>query len=662
MEQEIQKALTMLSGGRANDALGILLSLEKTHPSDSQVLEALGHCYLILGKSQNAKEKLIEAHQMCPQSANIAANLGGLFQSEGNLVEAQKYFAISVENNPQFHQAWHFLSLVQCQSGNMIEGLISLEKAKQTDPLKEHISKARSHYQQGHDVLARNLCNQILGRHKSHPQALCLLANATLQQGQLEEAENYLLGALAYSPYDMEALMIMAQLQGQLRQYSDALTYSEKLVKVDPENKQGWQVYADNLLNAGKFEQAIEAFAQVNKIDGSDLSALLQQAHTNKILGNNPIAIKQYLECTHSDQSIGSAFWALASMSDYQFSLSQIEILNKAPLDPDMNSDQACQATFALAKHHEDLGNFDRAFELFRTANINRAGVQFMPAKHRQKIQAIIDTFRPDVLERSATTSLEATPIFIVGLPRSGSTLIEQILASHSQIEGTMELKTLPSLSRKIFLESCRKNKNNTGSMENFSAKELHEFGQWYMRESEVYRTNKPFFIDKLPPNYQHIGLIRMILPQAVIIDARRQPLACGLGIYKQYFGHGHDFSYNLDHIGIYYNQYLKLMDYWQNILPDTVLLLQHEALVNDTEAQIQRLLAHCNLPFEQQCLAFHENKRAVRTASSDQVRQPINRKGTALWKHYQHHLAPLEKALGKETLARFSEWIDTNP
>lgn len=659
MQQQIQQALSMLSNGRAQDAIKLLTPLEDSTLPDGKIAEALGHCYLGLGNNQKAKEKLMQAQQLLPQSANIAANLGGIYQGEGDLETALKYFTISVEIDPEFHQAWHFLSLAQCQSGNIREGLKSLEMAQKTDPLKELVVNAKNQLDAGNENIVRQTCQQILSRHKSHPQALSMLASMAIQQGQLEEAENYLHYALAYSPYEPEALNIMTQLQGQLRQYTDALLYSDRLTKAEPQNKQNWQIHADNLLNAGKFEHAVTAFGQVHKLDPSDVNALLQQAHTNKIIGNNALAIEQYVTCSAKEQVLGSAYWALANLRDYQFEQSQISSLQNAPEDPDMDSDQACQCTFALAKIMEEQGRFDDAFAYYQNANMNRAGVHFIPEKHKLKINALMATFNQDVLSKKAANKHEATPIFILGLPRSGSTLVEQILASHSQIEGTMELKTLPALARKVFLQSCRKNGNNSGSMANFSTEELSQFGQWYLRESQIYRSGKPYFIDKLPPNFQHIGLIHMILPHAIIIDARRQPLACGMGIYKQYFGHGHDFSYNLEHIGCYYNQYLKLMDYWQKVLPGKVLTLQHESLVADTESQVRALLDHCQLPFEQQCLSFHENKRAVRTASSDQVRQPINTKGIALWKHYESHLTPLKDALGEDTLARFSRWIE---
>jgi hypothetical protein len=244
-------------------------------------------------------------------------------------------------------------------------------------------------------------------------------------------------------------------------------------------------------------------------------------------------------------------------------------------------------------------------------------------------------------------------------MPRAGSTLIEQILASHSQIEGTMELMTLPYLKRTIRVVAGRKyNKNYLQALRDFSQAELSDFGQVYLDETAVYRTSKPFFIDKLPANFERIGLIHKILPQAVIIDARRHPMDCGFSAYKQHFASGHEYSYNLDHIGQYFNIYLQLMDHWDSVLPGKVKLVQYEDMVRNTENSIREILAHIGVDFEEACLRFYENKRAVKTASSEQVRQPIYTKSVGRWQTVSEQLKPLRDSLGEETMARFHRYL----
>jgi len=251
------------------------------------------------------------------------------------------------------------------------------------------------------------------------------------------------------------------------------------------------------------------------------------------------------------------------------------------------------------------------------------------------------------------------TPIFIVGMPRAGSTLIEQILASHSHIEGTMELMTLPYLKRTIRMAGGRRfNKNYLQALREFSQAELSAFGQSYLDETAIYRTSKPYFIDKLPANFERIGLIHKILPQAIIIDARRHPMDCGFSAYKQHFANGQEYSYNLDHIGQYFNIYLQLMDHWDDVLPGKVKLVQYEELVRDTEAWVRQILAHVGVDFENECLRFYENKRAVKTASSEQVRQPIYTNSIGRWQTVSDRLRPLSDSLGEETMARFHRYL----
>ncbi len=660
MEQQIQHAINLVSSGNVDKALVLLKELNQKNPENGKIFEVMGHCFLAKGENDQALIYLEKALQLLPDSANIAAYLGGTYHALGGLDKAIHFFTQAVGIDPSYHQAWHFLSLIYFQLKDITQGLAHLQKANETDPFVQAITQAQTYLNASQVKQAQQLCQQVLKQHRSHPRALALLATIAINNGQLEEAQAYLQNALNYSPYDSPTLTIMAQLQAQLRQYENAEEASKKLLEIYPEDPKHWQIYADILLNAGKYQLALQGFERAYELSGNEKTLLLQRAHIKKIIGNSNAALQDYLHCSISEKTRGSAFWALANTPSFHFSDEQISDMESMQLDPDTDPEQACQAAFALAKHYEDNGDHEKAFRLYRSANMNRSGGQFVPTKYQSKCASLINTFTPELLAKSETGVVKAIrPIFVVGLPRSGSTLIEQILASHSQIEGTMELKILPEIARRLFIESCRKNGNASGSLETFSPKELIEFGHLYMSLTEIYRSDSPFFIDKLPPNFQHIGLIKLILPQAIIIDARRQPLACGLGIYKQYFGHGHDFSYDLKHIGFYYNQYLRLMDHWQATMPKQILTLQHEELVADTENQVNSLLAHCELKFEPQCLDFHLNKRAVRTASSEQVRQPINSKGLDLWKQYRTHLTPLIDELGEATVQRFSRWID---
>jgi tetratricopeptide (TPR) repeat protein len=660
MKQKLQQALQLLNSGQTKQALQIVTQLEQEFPQEASVLETLGYCLLAMGNANDALIPLLKAHTLLPQSAQICAYIGGIYHGQQEMQNAQVYFRKTVALDPDYARAWHFLSLIQFHNEEFEEGIKSQAQAKRCDPFAVHLQQVASLLDKGESQKAIHLCRQILQQHGSHPVALLYMATQAAQQGQLENARDALRQALSYSPYNYNVLNLYTQVCAQLRHYQEALPASQKLTLLQPDSEQSWFVHADNLLNAGKFTDALNAFNQAAKLNNGSAETLLQQAHVHKILDNSELAVETYEKCTPSTTTMGAAFWGLVNMRNYVMSDQQIAQIENMQLDPNIPLEQACQAGFALATWHEKQQRYPEAFAAYKNANMNHTAGLFSPKQYADKCASIKNTFSADILAtRAKSEPHAATPIFIVGLPRSGSTLIEQMLASHTLIEGTMELKILPAIARKVYLESCVKNKNKSGSMQNFTEVELAQYGQQYLQMCNVYRNNKAFFIDKLPPNFQHIGLIKMILPQAVIIDARRQPLSCGMGIYKQYFGHGHDFSYNLEHIAVYYNEYLALMDYWTQVFPKQILTVQHEVLVETPEQQLKQILEFCGVAYEPKCLEFHSNNRAVRTASSEQVRQPINPTGMQLWKHYEQELQPLKEALGEQTLGRFNQWID---
>ena len=314
-------------------------------------------------------------------------------------------------------------------------------------------------------------------------------------------------------------------------------------------------------------------------------------------------------------------------------------------------------ALFGLAKAYEGDKDFNESFAWYKKANDLRPNLNFNQKDHKSFCEGIIEGFDSDTLQNQAIKQDgKPIPIFIIGMPRSGSTLIEQILSSHSKIEGTMELMTLPNLERKMIISGGQNfDKKYPESFKYFNKEQLSDFGQEYLNQTSIYRTDKPYFIDKLPPNFERVGVIHKILPNAIIIDARRHPLACGFSIYKQHFAGGYEFSYDLENIGHYYNSYLSVMDHFNKVLPYRIFLAQYEDTINDLEHMTRRLLSYIKLDFESSCLEFYKNKRPVRTASSEQVRQPIYTQSIEAWKQYENRLEPLKKALGTTTLKRFN-------
>ena len=660
MKQELSHAIQLLKSGQAEQAQITLAKLCKQYPHSSDAFNALGFSHLAMAEQQKALVAFEKVIELSPNKAMAWENLAGAYFEMGKLELAEVNFKKALTIDVNHYQAWHFLSLIQYKNKEYEQAFQSQIKAEQNDPFISLVAQAESAIESNDTNKTITLCQQIIQRHQHHPKARFLLAMLAAQKGHLEQAIKEIQLGLNYAPYDHKLRNFLSQLYAQLRNYQDAIAASSIIVKQAPKEHIYWLLHADNLLNAGQYQQALMAYQSADNCTPSAEPTHLQQGHIYKALGNKEKCILAYRHSLDNISSIGSAYWGLANLTDSGINRADIDKLEALQLEPQLSVDQACQAAFALAKCYEQQGKFQLAFATYQSANLNRSGRSFLPEQYRQKCDAIITTFNQASMQQSAAIKpQQVTPIFIVGLPRSGSTLIEQILASHSQVEGTMELKTIPAIARQMFLKSVQKNKNQSGNLDAFTAEELAEFGEKYLHASEIYRTNKPYFIDKLPPNFQHIGLIKKILPHAIIIDARRQPLACGFGIYKQYFAHGHDFSYNLEHIAFYYQQYLRIMAHWNTVLPGVILHCQYENLVNNPEQQIRAILNFCHLPFEENCLSFHQNQRAVRTASSDQVRKPINKEGIEMWKNYQEQLVPLKAALGNEIIETYRDVIN---
>ena len=661
MKTEFSHAARLLSEGKYQQAIESFEKLNKTNPDNSDILSALAYSYFNAGQTEHALSLFKRVTELQPKSANAWLNLAGMCLETNQLTLAEQYFKKTTSLDDSIGQAWHILGTMLFNQQRYAELTPYQNKTQQLDHFAKHINQAQSAISNNDTNQAKQICQEILAQHQRHPEASFIIAMLLAQQGKLDEAISRIESGLEFAPYNDKLRNFLSQLYAQTRFYSKAVVASNIIVQQREQEVTYWLLHADNLVNTGQYTAALNAYDKAQQLTPDDTFITLQKAHIHKALGNNEQCMTLYRECLAQPSTCGSAYWALSNLSAADLNADDLAQLQALQLDPDLTSEQACQATFALAKYYENNKAFSSAFSTYQSANLNKPAIGFNPAAYEQKCQAIIDTFDQACMKTIAPKRESgATPIFIIGLPRAGSTLVEQILSSHSQVEGTMELKIIPAIARKVFFKSIEKNQDSSGSMEKFTTRELEYYGDLYLEESKIYRSQGlPYFIDKLPPNFQHVGLIKKILPDAIIIDARRQPMSCGFGIFKQYFGNGHEFSYDLQHIALYYKQYLKLMTHWQQVLPGEVFHCQYEALVEDTESVVRDLLTFCHLSFEENCLTFYKNQRAVRTASSDQVRQPINRKGMDMWKNYQKELAPLADALGTEILNDCQRFIE---
>jgi tetratricopeptide (TPR) repeat protein len=432
--------------------------------------------------------------------------------------------------------------------------------------------------------------------------------------------------------------------------FSQALEQINFLLEREPENPKFRTMKACLLIRVGDHHSALTLFEAVLTSHPCYHMAQLNYGHALKSVGRIAESIAAYQSAIGVSPGMGDAYWSLARLKTFRFSDEDITAMRAALITRSGNADNQSHLLFALARALEDREQYDESFRYYRLGNtIRRDKHRYNSDKNRDSTARQLRTCTSDLFTRNAGYGCPARdPIFIVGLPRSGSTLLEQILASHCAVEGTAELPDIIALSRSL---GGREHEHQATRypeiLTELSSQKLRELGESYLASTRIQRGNLPFFIDKMPNNFLHIGLIHLILPNAKIIDARRHPMANCFSAYKQLFAQGQTFTYDLTDVGHYYRNYVKVMDHWDEVLPGRVLRVQYEELVADPETHIRRLLNYCELSFEDQCLRFYETERAVRTPSAEQVRQPIYTEGLEQWRHFEAHLAPLKDALG---------------
>lgn len=509
---------------------------------------------------------------------------------------------------------------------------------------------------------ARALCdNQIpvaerlLRAHlKAHPTdvaAIRMLAEVAARIGRNGDAEKLLSRALELAPSFEAARHNYAIVLFRQQKSAEVLTQIDRLLESDPRNPSYRNLKAASLARVGEYDAAIALYAQMLKEFPREHRVWLSYGHTLRTAGRQDECIAAYRKCIEFAPSFGEAYWSLANLKTFRFSPGDVAAMRKALARGDLRDEDRYHLHFSLGKALEDAAEYGPSFSHYDQGNrLRRASVSYKAQEttaHLERSRALFT--REFFAGRAGLGAPDADPIFVVGLPRAGSTLIEQILSSHSQVEGTMELADLTMLAREL---SEQKHKSEGAKyldrLAGLDGAQLRALGENYLARTRVQRkTGRPLFIDKMPNNFAHLGMIHLILPNAKIIDARRHPMANCFSAFKQHFARGQTFSYSLDELGHYYRDYVELMAHFDEVLPGRVHRVFYERMVGDTEGEVRRLLAYCGLDFEEACLRFNETERAVRTASSEQVRQPIFRDGVEQWRNYEQWLGPLREALG---------------
>ncbi|MFT7132949.1 MAG: tetratricopeptide (TPR) repeat protein [Cyclobacteriaceae bacterium] len=597
-------------------ALQTLSLLQTQDPSLGRAWQEVGHCHLALEQLDAALESFQQAVQ---RNSSLLAS----------------WQAIARLTSTRLQSDWHQ------RAANQVGNLSGLPPA---------LLSVRNMISEGKWFKAEQLCRHFLQQQPKHVEAMRLLADLGVKSEVLDDAEFILESAVAFEPDNVLARFEYMNVLYRRQKYALALEQSSLLLAAEPGKQSYATARANQLVAVGRFDEALAIYDAVIKAMPNAPELHLLRGHALKTIDRTTDAIASYQRAYGARPEFGDAYWSLANLKTYRFSTTEIQAMQLQLDRPETPVDDQVHLSFALGKAHEDSQQYQAAMDYYERGNFKRKQqLRYSADKMTETLGLQQSVCTPALFTQQAGTGYPAPdPIFIVGLPRAGSTLLEQILASHSQVDGTHELPNIGALAHRL---DGRRMVDDTpqypGRLVNLSAEQLRQFGEAYISDTQIHRQGAPFFIDKMPNNFRHIGLIQLMLPNAKIIDARRHPMACCFSGFKQLFATGQEFTYGLTEIGQYYRDYVELMDHWDDVLPGKVLRVQYEDVVADTETQVRRLLTFCGLPFESQCLTFFETQRSVRTPSSEQVRQPIYRSGLEQWRHFEPWLTPLTQALG---------------
>jgi len=650
IETAYKNAADLLQKGEFNLAEQQLSEILKKYPDDPNALRLSGVSSLEQNKPEVALIPLQKAVKVAPEFRQAHENLALVWTKLGDLNKAEISLKKSLEIDPSNFTNWKSLGDVLSDQGKEKEADKAYKNAISTDKKYLDLQKAMSQVQKGNLGEAEKIYRSILSDDPNNVDALRLLALLASRTGAIDQAINMLENCIKIAPDYALAWENLAKLYRQ-KDDPDSLQKAAncfgKATELRPDWAEGWAGLGTMQTRSSQHEEGIISYKKSIELKTNQPRVHLSLGHVYKTTGNQEECINSYKDAINYDENFGEAYWSLANLKTYKFNTREIDQMEKRVDLPEVPEREKVHFLFSLGKAFEDAGNYDKSFNYYKKGNdLNRGRTTYDP----KAIEALSDRlklfFTKDKFEEYKSSGCNSgAPIFIVGLPRSGSTLVEQILASHSKVEGTMELPNIMNIARKLGNSS----KDRTAYpeiIETLQDSDLTLLGQAFVDETEFLRTGKPHFIDKMPNNFSHIGLLKLILPNAKVIDARRNPMDTCFSCYKQLFARGQAFTYDLSEIARYYVNYVNLMDHWNKVLPGYVFKIQHEALLQDQEGITRDLLEFCELDFESSTLEFYKTERAVKTASSEQVRQPINTKGLNQWKNFESHLNDLKHYL----------------
>ncbi len=650
IQQNLAQAQKMLMQGNLDGAQRIITDVLKEEADNKAALYIQAVLYRYNQKLDKAESTLGTLLTQSPEFGRAHQELGYVFKSKGELKDAIIAFQQAVKANPALTGAWHELVQLFKTVNNQPEALKAEQQLLRLQSLPKELLAVINYLHEDKLVKAEKLCRAFLRVNPTHTEAMRLLADIASRFGVLNEAEFLLENAINFAPNEIQLRLDYIQVLRKAQKFEIAYKASKDLLETDPENPVFLSHYAIQAMQAGDYSESLTYFDKVLTKLPADAATHTSKGHALKTLGHQEKAIESYKQAISHAPEYGDAWYGLANLKTYSFNGEEIALMQKQVEQKAISVAAKTQIYFSLGKVFEDQKDYGKSFDNYTAGNALRHAESRYDADGMDKeLQAQKAICTPALIKNTKGQGCEAIdPIFIVGLPRAGSTLIEQILASHSMVDGTMELPNILMIAQELRQRKTVDAEDGYPNILNqLDADQLRALGERYLAETKQHRGNAQFFTDKMPNNFRHIPLIKLILPNAKIIDARRDPMACCFSGFKQLFAEGQEFTYSLSSMGRYYRGYVDLMDYYDQVMPEAIHRVIYENMVADSETEIRKLLDYCGLPFEEACLDFHKTERAVKTASSEQVRQKINTKGLEAWKPFEDYLGPLKEALG---------------
>jgi len=632
-----------------NDKLLVKETLNSNDKHELYYLKAVGQRYL--GAYQEAIQTTQLLLSLTPGYGRGYQELGYSFQKLSEAEHAIGAFQKAVTLNSALISSWQ--QLINLYGATNHSGLAAAqEQLANITKLPKALLNAMDLMYEGKLYKAEKLCRSFLSKHKHHPDGMCLLAEIGAKLKVFDDAEFLLESCIELYPHNQQAIAQYVNLLSRLGKFTEvkaqATQFLEKFKKPSEGRYLVQATLAHCLVSLGEVEAGIALYLEILAQQPNRAGIYVRLGDAYKTCGDFEQAISCYQQAHILRKDYGDAYWSLANSKTYRFTKEELANMKEALDNQFLEEEDRIHICFALGKAYEDAKQYALSYQYYAQGNaLKRENIDYQAQRTSELIDHQIKHCNKALFETKANKGhSDPAPIFIVGLPRAGSTLLEQILASHSQVDGTMELHNIMGMVLKLRGRIASGEPLYPKNLSQLDANQLKALGKKYIDETRSYRQGAAYFIDKMPNNFMHIGLIKLILPNAKIIDARRDPMACCYSGFKQLFGEGHEFSYSQTDIALYYRDYERLMTHWEEVLPGQILRVQHEELVNDFEAQVRKILVYCNLPFEQSCLEFYKTKRNVHTPSAQQVRSPISKKGLLQWKNYEPYLGELKKAL----------------